>query len=134
VFAHTGVEFELARVNKNDPSWMESYRSNKEFDIRVAGVSIGGSFQNWVINMMFCSRLGVSFPDPSGRICRLTVDFEEGKVNLVDYGIHFNNAIHSDQAVIPLFHRRYSWFVSHELDVELSPVSGSPRFDLIRLK
>lgn len=134
VFSDVKAEVVIERMDRNDPHALQRIHANSAYDIRVAGVSIGGNFLNWVVDMMFCSKLGVSFPDPSGRICKLVRDFDRTDMSLGEYTKRFNSVLHEDMAVIPFFHRRYAWLISPGIDYALSPISGSPRFDLIKVK
>jgi ABC-type transport system substrate-binding protein len=63
--------YEITDPKFDDPDFIKKRNTNREYDIRLATVDIGGTAENWVINMMFCSQLAISFPDPSGRICEL---------------------------------------------------------------
>lgn len=134
VFADMDLELRIERLQQNDPHALQRLNANTEYDIRVATVSIGGNFDNWVIDMMFCSTLGISFPDPSGRICKLVREFDQNGLALDEYTRRFNSILHEDMAVVPLFHGRDSWLVPREIDHSLSPISAAPRFDLMRLK
>lgn len=116
--------------------WMKKALSNQDYAVRIARVDIGGSPENWVIDMMFCSSLGVSFPDPNNRICEAVKYFEQGKyANTEAYWQAIHNAIETEAAVIPLFHTGFSWLISDSIDTRhISPSMNIPRFDQMRIQ
>lgn len=123
----------------NDPledNWRHRLLSNNEFDIRMNGVDQGGYPKNRTIKMMFCSNLGVCYPDPSGKICKL-VDTQDkiGGPTPKNYINEFNQTLYDDASVIPLTHFGTHWLASDDLDLKtLPPSSGLFHFEGIRLK
>ncbi|MGK5087008.1 ABC transporter substrate-binding protein [Bdellovibrionota bacterium FG-2] len=137
VFSKNSIPHRFVSLDRTDKSYLERESSNREFDIRLARVDIGGNAENWVIKMMFCSKLGISFPDPSGRICELANEFEKdpGKLSDSEYLDRFNSIIEEDCAVIPMYHSGLSWLFSE--DIELESISSNlvvPRIEKIGLK
>ncbi|MBX3039200.1 MAG: hypothetical protein KF789_00660 [Bdellovibrionaceae bacterium] len=120
---------------------MMNFRNFEHWDIRPTNVDIGGGIENQLIKFMFCSKLGVAFPDPSGRICALVNEYEEQfgdvvpKEAMEEYLNRFDQIIEEDAAVIPVLKSGKTWLVSPDLDASfLSPTTAVPFFDLIRLK
>jgi ABC-type transport system substrate-binding protein len=131
-----GVSVEIESEDRSKPGWKERLDEMRGIDIRVVRVDIGGRAENWVVKMMFCSRLGVSFPDPSGDICRLTERFDpstdaKGKDA---YSKELERIIARDAAVIPIYHTSFSWLYSNDIDTTTaSSTMNLPRFDLIKV-
>jgi hypothetical protein len=130
--------FELIDPDFKNPDFIKKRNTNLEYDIRFATVDIGGRPENWVINMMFCSELAISFPDASGKICQLVKKHEgqSEKYNTAEYAEQFEKIVAEDAAVIPLFHTGGYWLGSPdiELDKILEPSLVVPRFDQLRFK
>lgn len=131
-----GWTFEIETPEKIGPSWQKKATSNRVYPIRKAVVDVGGHPENWVIEMMFCSTLGVSFPDPSGEVCKLVADYQSNKsFDRVDYQMRLFDAIEREASVVPLFHSGFTWLVSDRVSLEdLSPTMNVPRFDQIGVR
>ncbi|WP_413289898.1 ABC transporter substrate-binding protein [Bdellovibrio sp. HCB337] len=128
------VEFHFGEPLENN--WRHRLLSNREFDIRMNGVDQGGYPKNRTIKMMFCSNLGVCYPDPSGRICKV-VDAQDRNGGPIPqaYISEFNQALYDDASVIPLTHFGTHWLASSDIDLKtLPPNSGIFHFEGIRLK
>jgi hypothetical protein len=131
IFDGAGVEYEI----DNSPVTNTEDWYKKDYDIRILGVDIGGGIENWVIRMMFCSELGVRFPDPSGRICGLVDKFDSGTIPFESYIDLFNRSIFEDASVVPIMHGGRSWFLSEDIPTTgISPVMGLPRFEDLSLE
>ena len=125
-----GVELAYDAMDASDRKSLERVFSNKYYDIRMAGVHSGSTYMNDTIKMMFCSRMGVSFPDPSGRICELVAEHEKNKDSYSrkkhgitqDYRDRFNQYLLEDAAVIPVFHSRFTTLFSKDLNIITTPV------------
>ena len=130
--------YQFVDPNFRDPEYIKKRNTNREYDIRFATVDIGGSAENWVINMMFCSQIAISFPDPTGQICRLVKDHEgrSGQYEQAACLKTFEKLVDDDAAVIPLYHTGSYWLVSPDLNFEqvLAPALVVPRFDQLRFK
>ncbi len=89
-----------------------------KFDIRVTSVVAGSVVEPWVVEMMFCSSMGVSYPDPSGNVCRKIKSILDSQITNIDsLGDEVSSLIESDAAVIPVYHGRTTWYFSRNLDV-----------------
>ena len=86
--------------------------------------------------MMFCSELGVRYPDPSNRICNLVKDYEDWSGPLpTDYIKNLNQIIYDDACVVPLEHFGPQWILSDNINSDLFPSTvETPLFELIELK
>lgn len=127
-----GLKIHFENEDRTKPGWKERLDDLKDMDIRVVRVDIGGSYEPWVVRMMFCSRLGVSFPDPSGRICKLAGNLSDRSF---ETSKSFEKFVAEDATVIPLFHSSFSWIASKDINMDrFSPTANLIRFDLIELE
>lgn len=114
----------------------ESFRkefTDPKYDIFVQAAEIGGGFEGWVIDMLFCSDVGDQWPDPSGRICALTKEFNSTKLSEHDASQRFQDYLIEDAALIPTFHRGGYYLFSDQLDVKsLGPMVTRIRFEEIK--
>ena len=134
IFGKEHLTFEVLDVEHMKPEWLDKLRSRKEYDIFVTSVEIGGDIESWIVEMMFCTKMGVSFEDPSGDICSLTKKYRQqpNSVTKEEYAYEFNKAMVQDATVIPLFHWGQTWYFSKDIDLsQFSPTMGYPRFDLL---
>ena len=80
---------------------------------------------------MFCSKLGISFPDPSGKICELVENYNYGD-DIAEYIRKFNQILFDDAVVIPIKHFGMKWFISERIDLaSFPPTNVSPLFEKI---
>ncbi|MDZ4662393.1 MAG: ABC transporter substrate-binding protein [Pseudomonadota bacterium] len=120
--------------NSKDLSW-EDFTDTKTYDIRRVGAEIGGGFEGWIADMLFCSKLGPKFADPSGRICALAKEYEMTELPIQQTIDRFNKYIHEDSALIPLFHVGGQYLMSSDIDTNsLSSLITRVRFDEIKFK
>lgn len=128
--------FDLLEKDPTDKDWFKKTDSNTFFDSRVASVDIGAYPLYMAIKMMFCTKLGINFPDHSGAIC-----------NLVTEGIHsgapidqkfidqFNKILFDEAVVIPIFHHSDKWLVSDDLNPSSLPATTLyPQFELVEMR
>lgn len=137
VLAENGIKYSIIAEEKNRPDWLDRLKSNEHFDIRFARVDTGSVYINWVVKMMFCSKMGVSFPDPSGRICQLVNEVQSPPNRPIEERTwkEFNRIIEEDAVVVPLFHSGMMWLFSEDIDASgFAPTQLVPRFDLLRLE
>lgn len=121
-------------INSKDLSW-ENFTDTKTYDIRRVGAEIGGGFEGWITDMLFCSKIGPMFADPSGRICALAKEYEMTDLPIKDAIDRFNKYIHEDSALIPLFHVGGQYLMSSDIDTNsLSSLITRVRFDEIKFK
>ena len=134
VFAGSDIKIDFVIEDRKKPGWLDEMRTNRAFDIRMARVDIGGNIENWGIKMMFCSKLGIGFPDVNGKVCSLVGRYEDILAIDEQYVREFNAAVHDDMTVIPLWHSSLTWLFSEDLGLEhFSPTMTFPRFDLLTL-
>lgn len=113
-------------------SFRETFQDPK-YDLYVQAAEIGGGFEGWVIDMLFCSDVGDRWPDPSGRICKLTKEFDSTDMSIDLAAKKFQDYLIEDAALIPTFHRGGFYLFSDDLDVKsLSPIVTRIRFEEIR--
>lgn len=132
----SGAKVQFHAKNPFEDNWRKRLLSNTEFDIRMNAVDIGGNIRNLVIKMMFCSNLGVSYPDPSGKICKLTkeVDNNDGPYTPEQIA-KFNQILYEDASVIPLAHYGTKWILTPDIDPKsFASTVISPLYETIKLK
>jgi ABC-type transport system substrate-binding protein len=135
VFKGSSITPDFIDQNRNEPDWLKKSLSNRHYDIRIAGVDIGGNLENWAIRMMFCSSLGVSFPDGSGKMCDLVSRYEKDLVKEEEYQQAFNQTLLDEKSVIPLWHSGLTWLFSKNIKLSnISPSMSLPRFEQINLE
>ena len=137
LFSHieseTGIQLKLKQVDRSEDGMFERVVSDEKFASRFSTVVVGGSASNQNNKMMFCSKLGVQFKDPSGRLCKL-IESSEQKSGLVDddYVQNFTEILWEDAVVLPIFHLGFFWLSSRKLQSEvLRSGMGMPRLDLV---
>lgn len=130
--ADAGMSIEFTGEDRSKPGWKERLDQLKDMDIRVVRVDVGGSYEPWVVRMMFCSRLGVGFPDPSGRIAGLTKNMSDRSPQTA---AAFERIVSEDAAVVPIFNSAFSWLVSSDIGMDqFSPTANLIRFEKVQLQ
>lgn len=132
----TNIKFQIIGRDLNDKDWFKKTDSNSFFDARISSVDIGASPLYTAIKMMFCTKLGINFPDPSGKICALV---SKGITTLQeidqDFINQFNQILYDDSVVIPIQHHSDKWFVTNDIDPKsMPPTTLYPQFELIRTR
>lgn len=132
----SGQQFDFKLIDRSQPNWAKDFMSARDMDIRVPTVGVGEFGNNDAIKMMFCSTLGVSFPDPNGRVCGLVREYESKEIPPDDdYFERFHKALDEDSQVIPIFHTGKYYLYPKSIDPSsICPQLTVPRFDLIRFK
>ena len=132
----SGFEFRLVPASSDDPQRLDRENSNSYFDGRIFAVDVGAYPSYLGLKMMFCSKMGVSFPDPSGRICEMTRNrIKESRVLDQNFVNEFNSILLEDATIVPLGHYAEKWFVSESLDPRTLPsTTVYPQFELIRMR
>lgn len=132
----SGRSFVIIPLETKDADWVKRSDLNITFDSRVAFVDIGG-FPDWaILKMMFCSKLGINFPDPAGKICNLVSKGISTSEEINQEGIdQFNQILYDDAVVVPIQHHSDKWFVTNDIDPKsMPPTTLYPQFELIRTK
>jgi hypothetical protein len=132
----TNIKFKILERDLNDKDWFKKTDTNDFFDARISSVDIGASPLYAAIKMMFCTKLGINFPDPSGRICNLVArDVETSLEVNQDFINQFNQILYDDSVVIPIQHHSDKWFVTNDIDPKsMPPTTLYPQFELIRTR
>lgn len=111
-------------------------QSRTKFDIRISGVIAGSVVEPWVVEMIFGSNQGVSYPDPSGKVSEYASKLnKEVNFSFKQAGDHISQLIADDAAVIPIYHSHTTWYFTKDLDV--NRISGDmiiPSFEDIGIK
>ena len=108
--------------------------TNRSYDIRIRGSSIGGGVEPWGLFVIFCSPFGINFPDPSGRVCQLVRDFENDEINEQQTAAKFHHIVEEDAAILPVSHFGINMYFSDRIDrSSVSPLLSVIRFDQLRI-
>ena len=111
----------------------EKSREEDNYDLRIAAVNSGSYPINWVVEMMFCSELGVGFPDVDGSVCRMVQDYRSNNIDDNQYYELFEKSIFENASIVPVLHMSLKWNFSKKIDPSsIDPTSSVIRFDLIR--
>lgn len=130
-----GIRYKLIlrQVDRAVPGEMQKVGSDRSYSARFVTVVVGGNASNQNNKMMFCSKLGVNFKDPSSRICKLVHQYER-KSGLVDqkYINAFNRIIWEDGVVIPMMQLSFYWMHDSAVNPKVLRFGiGMPRLDLV---
>lgn len=136
VIAEIGWNIEIDTPESLGADWIKKGLDNKKYALRTASVDIGGGPENWVIDMMFCSQLGISFPDVNDSICSVVKAYDDGKfIEKNKYWEALHSAIEESSTVVPLLHSGFSWLLSPSIDMShVSSTMNVPRFDQLSIK
>jgi ABC-type oligopeptide transport system substrate-binding subunit len=111
------------------------FLSNRDYDLRLISSSIGGGISTWILDMMFCSNLGVCFPDSDGRICNLIKEQKSRPKSEAEFARDFNSILADEATVIPLHHSGSLWIFGEAISSrEVSPVSPVPGIEQLSIK
>lgn len=132
-----GWQYTILSPDEKNGLKVSDVASRTKFDLRITNVVAGNVIEPWVVEMMFCSNLGVSFPDPSGRVCELVTGIlrDNRPYSVSEAGAEVSQIVHEDASVIPIYHGRTTWYFRDDLDV--SRISGDlilPSFEDIGLR
>jgi len=126
----------LLSENPSSHKKIVEIENGTDYDFYISGVNIGGQITPAGINFMFCTKLGVSFPDPDGKICNLTQKYlNTENYDQQQFANEFQKVLDEDSWVIPISHEGVKRLVSDGIDPEsVISFDTHPRFDLIRFK
>lgn len=114
----------------NESSFFEI--TNRLYDIRIRGSSIGGGVEAWGLFVSFCSSVGINFPDPDKKICKLIEDYEEGLIDEDQLSKNFFFLIEDEAALLPVSHYGVNLFISDEINsIDFSPLAAILKLDQI---
>ena len=120
--------------DRSRPNWLAEVQSYKSYHIRVAAVSTGAQYINWAVKMMFCGKLGIGLPDPSGLICRNVDRVDSQGLDASEANRQLEYSIIRDSSVLPLYYSSISWLVSKDIKInEKSQINYYPLFKDIEI-
>lgn len=131
-----GFTYKIDTPETLGKNWIKIALTNEVYHLRVARVDIGGAPENWGIGMMFCTSLGIRFPDPGNEICKV---YEKYKIKGIDnqeiYEKEIFKKIEQSKTVAPVRHTGFSWYFSNNIDLKnYSQTMPMPKLDLITIK
>lgn len=102
----------------------------QDYDISFDRSHVDATLDPDFVRILFKSKLGPRYQDPGLRISNLVDQFDAGKVAYRDFLITFNATLAEEAAVIPLFHRGFTFRFSPNVDVSsISPLMSIVRFE-----
>lgn len=120
-----------------DTNASKNIQAGDVYDIVYSGVDTGAAPKNSTIDMMWCTKMGVSFHDANGKICEMTKEYKnksEYELNL-EYQKRFNQIIEDDATILPLFHRGEKFIATKNIDFSnFGQISGAIIFNMIEFK
>lgn len=121
----SGLSFVILEKDDNDKDWFKKTDSNRYFDARISSVSIGATPILSAIKMMFCTTLGVSFPDFDNKICNLVEKYENDESDIDQIFIkEFNQTIIDQAIIIPIRHYSKKWLISNKISPTSFPATS----------
>lgn len=130
------VPFEIVYPDPADPMWVKNMLNNPDFDIRTAHVYAGTTYNLSTIKMMFCSDMGISFPDTNKNMCKLVEEYEKQGIDVDEnFKKTFEINLEEDATLFPIYHANDQWLISKLILMESMPTSIIyPLFENIRFK
>lgn len=132
----SGMKYQIITRNLNDESMMEKIMSNRSYDARISAVNIGAYPVYTAIKMMFCTKLGITFPGHEERFCEI-IEENLTKGNLMNQSFidQFNESLNNEAIIIPIDHKSQALLASNNLDPAfLPPTSPYPLFEMLKGK
>ena len=116
----------------NEPTFDKM--TDKNFDFRIRGSSIGGGVEAWGLYVSFCSSMGINFPDPKRLVCNLIEKYENDELTDSELSDQFLKTVAEESAILPVSHYGVQLFLSKQLDTQsFSPLLAIMKFDKIRI-
>jgi hypothetical protein len=133
VLEKTLKELGLNYVFSNTEASFENM-TNRKFDLRIRGSSVGGGVEPWGVFILFCSSVGINFPDPSGTICKLASDYESDLISEEDLTKKVLASVEDESALLPVSHYGVKLLLSDSIQTDtLSPALSIMKFDQISI-
>ncbi|MBX2989262.1 MAG: hypothetical protein KF802_15345 [Bdellovibrionaceae bacterium] len=106
-----------------------------KYDIAFDRSHVDATLDPDFIRLLFKSKLGPRYQDPGKRVANLVDDFDQGRLSYRDFLISFNSIISEEAAILPLYHRGFTWDFSSNVDTSsMSPLMSIVRYEDIHLK
>lgn len=117
--ASTGLHLHLEKLKDPD---MQKLMNDQVAPGRLGRVIVGPNGHNSNNQIMFNTKLGIRFPDPSGRVRSLIRSYANlGKKIDQEYLDQFTRVLFEDGAVFPLLHRSNTYLVSDDFRTDWLP-------------
>ncbi|MBC7456718.1 MAG: hypothetical protein H7235_00455 [Bdellovibrionaceae bacterium] len=118
---------------KNKSSFEEI--TNRNYDLRIRGSSIGGGVEAWGLYVCFCSSMGINFPDPQNKVCNLISECENNKVTEEELAKKFLEVVAEEAAILPVSHYGDQLFLSESVVAKsFSPLLAIFKFDQMEIQ
>ncbi len=116
------IPFQVFRESDLTEDLATRIYTNDYFDLRFSSVVSGPKFIKSVAKMMFCSRMGVSFPDPNRSVCKL---LENESIQGEEFVEKINSIVDREGYIIPYARMSWTIYYSPKINLEKYP-AGSP--------
>lgn len=132
----SGIDYKIIHSDLMDKEVMKRIQSNNFYDARITSVDTGGHPIYTAIKMMFCTKMGISFPGHEEEFCNLIEsNLEAGKEMNQEFIDTFNISLINNAVIIPIAHHSPKWLVSNNLDpVSLPATTSYPQFEKLKTK
>lgn len=108
---------------------------NTNYDVAFDRSHVDATLDPEFVRLLFKSKLGPKFQDPGHRVSKLVDEFDKGSMAYRDFLISFNAIISEEAAIIPMFHRGFTWKFSPNIDVQsISPLMSILRYEELKMK
>lgn len=109
--------------------------NRRDYDIAFDRSHVDATLDPDFVRILFKSKLGPRYQDPGQRISKLVDDFDAGKLVYRDFLVTFNSILAEEAAVIPLYHRGFTFRFSPNVDVSsISPLMSIVRYEELVIK
>lgn len=107
---------------------------NRSYDMAFDRSHVDATLDVDFLKLLFKSNLGPKYQDPGGRVSDLIDRYENHQVSYRDFLIEFNSIISEEAAVLPLYHRGFSWKFSSNIEtLSISPLMSILRYEELNL-
>lgn len=120
-------------MKNNEFTWKD--HSDPNYDIRIAGTSVGSGVEAWGLDMFFFSPVGPNLPDPSGRVKKMLEKYDADKLTEQELTDQFITTVEEDSAIFPISHFGLQWYISSGVNTKsISPLISVIRFDQVEIE
>lgn len=108
---------------------------NLSYDIAFDRSHVDATLDPDFVRLLFKSKLGPRYQDPGHRVASLVDKYDKGSMPYRDFLISFNSIIAEEAAILPLYHRGFSWQFSPNVNVQnISPLMSILRYEELDIR
>lgn len=113
-----GLKYKFA----NNVRDFKNLQSNR-YDLKIVSAQIGGGVEAWALDILFCSQVGMLYPDIDKKICQLVSQFNSNYISEADLVEKFQTFVEADATILPVSH--YGPFLYFSKNIKLDNLSPS---------